>query len=393
MKQYIIAGFFACASLITAANAQSTNCKEFTSPDGQIQVMCLNGNGSWTPMKTITAKASPSTSTSEALPASFRGQIQYRGNYTGQMRLKAEQGGLRMNNRGQLNLNLGKKKQPFGGSYTLLINFDGEKISGTFTSQENVNRRIVRNGRQTFIGTRKGTSCHMNWSDGSRTVNYCGRSRHSVEFKNQIDPQGNKYDQAFQGNAMRLTDYAERDHKRALAASRRPRQVQAQATNAAAPAAAIYDAKFATDSQGNPILTEKAMETDLATILELMVRTDAKSWRANRYTVGSMRNVRYLRADTSKNTYVAAGDFQFQGLFGGGVNSVELEVTNGQFKCISFADDSRKCRPLGQSISMTALSEFAKGMANGAASDTGAAARDAARRQRDMNAMKALQGQ
>lgn len=162
---------------------------------------------------------------------------------------------------------------------------------------------------------------------------------------------------------------AEARVQRAVAArseAEREAAAQAAATQQAGPMASPrYDRdEKPAPAIGKLVLTTAALGISLDELMDRVVYADSKSWMMNRYVRGSMRNARYLSTNKSKTTYVARGDYAFQG-FAGGAGWVTINVRNGELHCLEFWDQPGTCRPLYHSLSQQNFVSAARDMMTG----------------------------
>lgn len=109
------------------------------------------------------------------------------------------------------------------------------------------------------------------------------------------------------------------------------------------------------------VVTTAALGISLDTLLDRVVHADSSSWMSNRYVVGSMHNARYITTNKAHTSYLAYGEYSFQG-FGGGSGWVKVRVTGGNLDCLEFWDQAGTCRPLYRSLSQQMLVAGVVGM-------------------------------
>ncbi|MDH7973485.1 hypothetical protein QH494_14940 [Sphingomonas sp. AR_OL41] len=109
------------------------------------------------------------------------------------------------------------------------------------------------------------------------------------------------------------------------------------------------------------VVTTAALGISLDTLLDRVVHADSSSWMSNRYIAGSMHNARYISTNKAHTSYLAYGEYSFQG-FGGGSGWVKVRVTGGNLDCLEFWDQAGTCRPLYRSLSQQMLVAGAVGM-------------------------------
>lgn len=269
--------------------------------------------------------AQSDSATGDILPPDFRGEITYYGNYSGSVKTRADR---------MRNLSLGEalrsatssQKLPLNGEYEITIRYDGNQITGTWASRSATGPNGASlDPRGTITGTRRGSTCTFNDPSavgGPPGVAYCGRSRWEWANDNVFNPQGHKVALRVVTSQTRFVDYAEQDRIRAIEAEK--------ARVAAAEAAARYAAL----PNAGAALTRKFDE---------LVQIDSRGWAFNRYSAGSMRNVKIVSGKAGSGTYVMRGEYTYNGNQSGWV----MAEMNGQnLSCIQFWDSMIGCRGL-----------------------------------------------
>lgn len=283
--------------------------------------------------------------TGDELPADFRGEITYFGNYSGSVKTRADR---------MRNLSLGEalrsatssQNLPLSGEYEITIRYNGNQITGTYASRSATGPNGASIGpRGTITGTRRGSTCTFNDPSavgGPPGVAYCGRSRWEWANDNVFNPQGHKVALRVVTSQTRFVDYAEQERARAIEAEK----ARVAAAEAAARYAALPNASTA--------LTRKFDE---------LVQIDSRGWAFNRYSAGSMRNVKIVSGQAGSGTYVMRGEYTYNGNQTG---SVMAEMNGQNLSCIQFWDSMIGCRGLrtpeqGQAMRSALLDLFSSG--------------------------------
>lgn len=261
----------------------------------------------------------------DMLPPDFRGEITYYGNYSGRLTTRAN----RMRNLSvaeALRSATSSRTLPLSGEYEITIRYDGAQITGNWASRSATGPNGASlDPRGTITGTRNGSTCTFNdpsAAGGPPGVAYCGRGRWEWANDNVFNPQGHQVALRVLTSQTRFVDYAERERSRAIEAE----NARIAAGEAAARYAALPDA--------GPTLTRR---------LDALVQTDSRGWAFNRYSSGSMRNVKIVSGRAGSGTYVMRGEYTYNG---GQAGWVMAEMNGQNLSCIQFWDAVMGCRGL-----------------------------------------------
>jgi len=250
-------------------------------------------------------------SSNDVLPSDFRGRITYRGFYRG--KAYVPQVGMEV----------------MGGDYILVMEFNGNRVSGSLTTRNGVPgaRRGLLPGR--FTGTRNGVVCTLTWNDGSDSAAYCGRSEYRAGAnKTQFD--GVRLGFAATIPADELVDYVVRDQQNAIADAERKRLAAIEAEQARQKA----------ERERKRIAAMPLAGTTYTRLLDQAISTDSGSWRWNQYDAGSANNVRIATGTAANGTL--RGEYRFNG---GASGWVEAQVSGGKITCLHYWDTG-SCAPI-----------------------------------------------
>jgi hypothetical protein len=278
----------------------------------------------------------------DILPPDFRGSITYRGFYKGKAsaptKMETSWG------RG-LERALGVKMYPMAGDYDITIEFNGNRISGNLRTTNNLQGESMALSPARFIGTREGAVCHMQWSDGDETTDYCGKSL----YRNVTDvwnAQGSKVQFSVTAPAAELVDFVERDRTNAIETARR--EAAAKAEHAAAMAAR---AKLRAS-------LPRGASAHYTPMLDQAVLTDSQTWAFNVYRPRSIDLVA-AKYDKQYNATYLKAYFSYANGNEGWVGAI---VQNQEILCLQFWDDPSGCRAIGQGIGGRMTSALIAGM-------------------------------
>lgn len=132
-------------------------------------------------------------SPTDALPPNFRGKVTYKGFYHG----KAYAPSL-------------AKTLPMGGDFIVTLEFNGSTVSGSLQTVNGISGEHAGVDPARLMGRREGSTCYLDWSDGSSTVNYCGRTQfRGSQYVVQSD--GTRFGYSATIPASDFLDFAEAD--------------------------------------------------------------------------------------------------------------------------------------------------------------------------------------
>lgn len=287
------------------------------------------------------ALAQGSPVNSDVIPQQFRGQIVYDGSYEGvvttpiKMPRNLSFGDL-------LGAAMSSKSENYRGMAHYEIEYDGNQVKGTWRQQGS----FTANG--TLIGTRNGLTCQLVTNEGISFVADCGKTRFFSRLA-FTDNRGRKYKSVLDANQTKFVDYVERDRLRAI---------ETEKAQAAAAAAA---ARYAALPAAGPALTKR---------FDSFVQIDSRGWAFNRYSAGSLRNVKIVSGKVGAGTYVMRGEYTYNG---GQTGWVMAEMNGQNLSCIQFWDGIIGCRGLrtaeqGQAMRNAFASALSGGGAGGRSS-------------------------
>lgn len=305
------------------------------------------------------------SSPDDILPPQFHGSITYRGIYKGRGSAPSQ---MQTAFGRRFEAALGVKMLPMAGEFTMTITFNGNRISGSTTTSNGLSGESMTLDPGKFIGTRDGVVCHLQWTDGSESTDYCGRS----EYRNvtrETNAQGQKVELDITAPADEVVDLAERERN----------DVQVDAPQAPSRGGALPVASsstpnhghLVTDASGNPVLTTAATGLSLNGLLDLLLRMDSQSWMMNSYTQGSASDAKYLSTNKGNTTFVAQANYQYSNMAGGGQGWMKVKVEDGHLVCLEFWDQAGNCRQPWQSLSQQRFVGFVGSMMSGGGASGG----------------------
>lgn len=196
-------------TLSAKAFAQAETCREMTRYEdgGPVRVtLCKDRTGQW---RTVAERPGimasdggrSSTQTPDIVPAGFRGEITYRGTYSGSEQIRQRQ-------RGRMTYTM--VDQPYSGNATYSLRFEGSRVIGTW--------QVTRRGRMMtgrFSGTRDGNVCRL-FDEATRAphVATCNSKTFNGSARNGASERVT-WRTEFSANATETVDYAVRDRQRA----------------------------------------------------------------------------------------------------------------------------------------------------------------------------------
>ncbi|MEM6907404.1 MAG: hypothetical protein AAF494_01890 [Pseudomonadota bacterium] len=157
--------------------------------------------------------------------------------------------------------------------------------------------------------------------------------------------------EAFEAREARLAeaeyeaDLAEAEWRTAMArakeAEARLSRAEAERKLSALPPGRLRQSLFLADAQ-------PADQAALERAVDQVIRADARSWNWNSYKPGSLFNTQLRAYDGSTENYLIFSRFRYSD---NSVGWVEVEYVGRRFKCLTFHNDDRTCRQIGDSLS------------------------------------------
>lgn len=286
-------------------------------------------------------------SVDDAVPATFRGQITYRGFYRGKLFVPGPP--MRALSLGAMLRSAAEARTlPMGGDFVLIMEFNGSSVSGRTEITNGISGDHGGLDPGHFMGTRQGTTCHLQWNDGTETVAYCGRT----EFRaagNGAQDNGMKFGYIATVPAAETVDFVERDRANAVAAEK-------ERADAAARHAAIVAARARMRAALPPGASSR-----YTPLLDNAVEEDSMHWMLHRYNSGSIDLVA-ARFDKQYNATYLKAFFRYADGSEGWVGAI---VQGKEVVCLQFWDDPQGCRAIGQGIGSRVASSLVTGMMSG----------------------------
>lgn len=263
---------------------------------------------------------------SEPLPSDFRGRITYQGTHGATLDRGPRRG-----------------SREYGGALTIELTFEGNSVRGRFSGTGGINSG-------TMSGTRSGSQCRL-FEDraGDIIEGECSRTRFDAVARSQNAR--NAMAARFEGQATQFADARIEEQQRQVAAAEAAQRRREQ------------EAAYAALPNAGPALTRR---------LDTYVQADSQGWVRNRYSAGSMTDVKIVDGTVRSGNFVMRGSYTFNG---GSRGWVMAKMTNGQLECIQFWDSMTGCRGLRTAADGQAIRNAITGAILGG-SDGGSAGSD-----------------
>lgn len=154
--------------------------------------------------------AQSDTPPDEALPSEFRGEIDYAGTYSGELVTKRKR--MRAPGISEAVRSLTSSRTlPLKGEYAITVRFEGSSVRGSSRPRSTAGDDGAALAPDTFVGTRSGTDCLIQWSEGPQVTARCGRGEFAFGFDAFEDRRGDKLTLAVTAGQARLVDYRQEE--------------------------------------------------------------------------------------------------------------------------------------------------------------------------------------
>jgi hypothetical protein len=316
------------------ANAQSGNrdCRDVTTSEGgraRVVKMCRDSDGQFRP---IAARGG-------ALAPNFRGKIVYQGNYDG-AEIKRARPMRKVTVANLINAAGGSAEEPYQGTATYSIEYDGNLVSGRWEMFDG-RRRI--GGKLT--GTRRGSTCELFDEAQAPMVATCDAGVFRGSSKSAPSARA-QWRTDFDAAATETVDFVERD--RMAAASRAEAAEKARVARAA---------ELAERARLRAALPRGAVAR-YQPLLDNAVIADSAHWFSNRYSAGSIDLVG-IQNDKQSGAVFLKAYFKYSSGREGWVGAI---VRGQRVQCLQFWDDPSGCRGIGDGANAKMAQGFIEGM-------------------------------
>jgi hypothetical protein len=145
-----------------------------------------------------------------ALPAEFRGEIDYAGTYSGQVVTKAEK--MRSPGISEVVRSLvSSKTLPLAGDYAITVRFEGNIVRGSARTRSTAGPDGALLAGDTFLGTRSGAECLVKWSQGPQVAARCTADEFAFAYEDYEDSRGDEITLTVGAAPARLVDFRQRE--------------------------------------------------------------------------------------------------------------------------------------------------------------------------------------